>query len=465
MRVARSLLILGLALATLVPASAQRGASRFDPIVETAHRELAEARTPGAAIALVEGDRVVFETGVGVADVDTATPVKPEMLFRLGSTTKMFTATALVTLTEEKQISLDAPIGEIVRSLDPALARLTPNQLLSHTAGLSDGAQMFGRHDDEALGAEIRAMKAAAFFTEPGAVHSYANPGYWIAGFVAEQIAGKPFADVMQERVFSPLGMSRSTFRPTLAMTYPLAQGHDATASTPPSVIRPAADNVANWPAGSMFSNVHDLSRYVAAFMNGGRIAGRQVLSPAVIAKLSTPHAAIPGGASSYGYGLTIGERRGIRILQHGGSRSGYGSTVIMAPDHRAAVVIVANRTGSGMQDTAQRAMEVLLDRPAGSLEAQPAPARTVATVHDLRGWVGRYAQGGASMEIAIKDGHLVCRVGARELRATPSGDLRLAVISGDSGDPPATWTLVPDRDGRPGYVFRGGRAFKRVGP
>ena len=87
MSLARSLLILCLAFVTLVPVSAQRGASRFDPIVETARHELAEAHTPGAAIALVEGDRVVFETGVGVADVETATPVKPEMLFRLGSTT------------------------------------------------------------------------------------------------------------------------------------------------------------------------------------------------------------------------------------------------------------------------------------------------------------------------------------------------------------------------------------------
>src|SRR5206468_7541885 len=247
---------------------------------------------------------------------------------------------------------------------------------------------------DEALGVEIRGMKAAVFFTEPGAVHSYANPGYWIAGFVAEQIAGKPYADVMQERVFAPLGMSRSTFRPTLAMTYPMAQGHDATASTPPSVIRPAADNVANWPAGSMFSNVHDLSRYVAAFMNGGRVDGRQALAPAVIAKLATPHAPIPGGASSYGYGLTIGERRGIRIVQHGGSRSGYGSTIMMAPDRRAAVVVVANRTGSGMQDTAQRAMEMLLELSPGSLDAQP---RAVPTVHDLRAWVGRYSQGDGS--------------------------------------------------------------------
>jgi len=104
MRVARSVLILCLAFVAIVPVAVPRGASRFDAIVETARRELVETHTPGAAIALVEGDRVVFETGVGVADVETATPVKPEMLFRLGSTTKMFTATALVTLTAEKQI-------------------------------------------------------------------------------------------------------------------------------------------------------------------------------------------------------------------------------------------------------------------------------------------------------------------------------------------------------------------------
>src|SRR5437867_649025 len=108
MSVVRGLLIPVLALSALVPISAQRGDSRFDPIVETASRELEESRTPGAAIALVDGDRVVFATGVGVADVDTATPVRPEMLFRLGSTTKMFTATALVSLAEERMISLDA---------------------------------------------------------------------------------------------------------------------------------------------------------------------------------------------------------------------------------------------------------------------------------------------------------------------------------------------------------------------
>jgi CubicO group peptidase (beta-lactamase class C family) len=453
-------------IALAAPVITGQRSSRFDLVVETARRELQETHTPGAAIAVIEGDRVTFATGVGVADVETAAPVRPEMLFRLGSTTKMFTATALVTLAEEGKVSLDAPIGGVVSGLDPAIARLTPNQLLSHTAGLRDDAQMFGRHDDEALGSEIRAMRATAFFTEPGAIYSYANPGFWIAGFLIEQITGKPFADAMQERLFTPLGMSRSTFRPTLAMTFPLAQGHEASPSKPPAVIRPAADNVANWPAGSMFSSAQDLSRYIAAFMNDGRIDGRQALLPAVIAKLSTPHAPIPGGDSSYGYGLSLSERQGIRIVQHGGSRSGYGSTIIMAPARHVGVVVLGNRSGSGLPKTADRAMELLLDVPAGSLSAQRSETSPAAIARDMvpwAPWIGRYTQGpGPAIEIVMKDGHLVCHDGTRELDGVPSGALQLSVSGGD-GAQPSTWILVPDRDGKPAYVFRGSRAFKRV--
>jgi CubicO group peptidase (beta-lactamase class C family) len=105
---------------TLAVASAQHDASRFDRVVEVARQELAETRTPGAAIALVQGDRMVFATGVGVADVEAGAPVNPAMLFRLGSTTKMFTAAALVTLAENRKLSLDAPIGSIKRVTSPS---------------------------------------------------------------------------------------------------------------------------------------------------------------------------------------------------------------------------------------------------------------------------------------------------------------------------------------------------------
>ena len=140
-----------IAIVAVAPSSSQAPTSRFDPIVEVLRQELQDTRTPGAAIALVEGERMVFATSVGVADVETGAPVRPEMLFRLGSTTKMFTATTLVTLAEEGKVALDAPIGAVLTGLDPAIARLTPNLLLSHTAGLRDDAVMFGRHDDDAL--------------------------------------------------------------------------------------------------------------------------------------------------------------------------------------------------------------------------------------------------------------------------------------------------------------------------
>src|SRR5262245_12385070 len=110
----RMSLACALAVAAVAPSSSQQPTSRFDPIVEVLRKELQDTRTPGAAIAVVGGERVVFTTGVGVADVETGAPVRSEMLFRLGSTTKMFTATALVTLAEEGKVSLDAPIGAVV---------------------------------------------------------------------------------------------------------------------------------------------------------------------------------------------------------------------------------------------------------------------------------------------------------------------------------------------------------------
>ena len=153
-----------------------------------------------------------------------------------------------------------------------------------------------------------------------------------------------------------------------------------------------------------------------------------------------------------------------MRLVEHGGSRSGYGSTIMMAPARHAGVIVLGNRTGSGLPKTAERALELLLGLPASSLGASSGHGNGATSHVDVSRWVGRYSQGGDSaLEIATKDGLLVCRDGARELPAAPSGDLRL-MVGNASGGQPATWVLVPDRDGKPAYVFRGGRAFKRVG-
>ncbi len=259
--------------------------------------ELRETNIPGAAIGIVSGDRLIFAKGFGVSNTETEAPVRPDMLFRLGSTTKMFTSAAVVILAEDGKIGLREPIGKYAKGLNPAIASLTCDQLLSHTGGLNDAAQMYGLHDDAALGETARALTSELLFARPGKIYSYSNPGYWLAGYVIEAASGKSYADVMDERLFKPLGMTSTTLRPTTAMTWPLSQGHDSSDGAKPRVIRPFADNAGNWPAGSMFSSVNDLSRFVIAFMNSGQIDGKQVVSKSLIKELSTAHASIPGSA------------------------------------------------------------------------------------------------------------------------------------------------------------------------
>src|SRR5260370_7636998 len=138
------------------------------------------------------------------------------MLFRLGSTTKMFTAAAVTGLVVEGKIDLEAPVSRYISGLDASIGKLTANQLLSHTSGLRDEAPMFGSHDETALGNGIHAWKADFLFAPPGRIYSYANPGHWLAGYLAESVSGKPYAAVIEQPLFQPPGMQKTPFPPTM---------------------------------------------------------------------------------------------------------------------------------------------------------------------------------------------------------------------------------------------------------
>jgi CubicO group peptidase (beta-lactamase class C family) len=422
----------------------------FSALEEVIQKELTETGTPGAAIGIVKEDRLIYAKGFGVSNIETGAAVTPETLFRLGSTTKMFTAATLVVLAEQGKIKLDEPIGKYAKGLSPKVSALTGNQLLSHLAGLKDNATMYGKHDDEALGETVRALKDDFFFAEPGQVYSYSNPGFWLAGYLIETVGGKAYADQMEESLFKPLGMRRTTFRPTLAMTYPLAQGHEG---APPKIIRPAADNAGNWPAGSMFSSINDLSRWVIAFMNDGRLEGRQVLLPSLIATVSAPRANIPGGESKYGYGLSLRTWRGVKIVEHSGSRSGYGSFIRMAPEQKVAIIILGNRTGTSLPKTMEKAASLFLPLSA----PQARPEAIAMTEAEMRKYVGVYGEGSRRFEFMVKDGKLALKTGDTEVVLEKIGDSSFRNISG-----PGTYVFVAGPDGSPTFLHLGGRTMKK---
>lgn len=145
----------------------------FAELDEVVEAELKDGHTPGAAVAVVSGDRVVYAKGFGVTSAeDGGRAVTPETLFRMGSTTKMFTAAALVTLASEGKIRLNAPVGDFVKNLPPKIAALTAHQLLSQSSGLRDFAPAVTSDDDAALAKNIRAWTDDLFFTEPNRIRA-----------------------------------------------------------------------------------------------------------------------------------------------------------------------------------------------------------------------------------------------------------------------------------------------------
>ncbi len=315
----------------------------FSELEKIIVEELKEKHLQGVAIAIVSGDKIVFAKGFGTANVETNVPVTPDMLFQIGSLTKTFTATALLTLAEEGKLRLDVPVGNYAKGLSPKLSQVTLHRLLSHTAGLKDETAKYGLQDETALEDYVRSWRDDYCFLNAGQVFSYSNSGFALAGFIMQEVGGKPYADLMTGRLFQPLGMTSTTFRPTVAMTYPLSVGHRTEQDEKVVVVRPMDNDSRLWPAGTMYSSANELARFAIAFLNGGKLEGKQVLSPSVIAQMSTQQAELPHSTEKtyYGYGLFISQHRGTQTIWHDGFMSGFSCILVMSPKHHFAIVML----------------------------------------------------------------------------------------------------------------------------
>jgi CubicO group peptidase (beta-lactamase class C family) len=272
---------------------------------QIAGSELSRQKIPGIAAAVVKDDQVAWTIGLGVASVESKTPVTPDTLFRLGSA-RPFLAAAAYELSSQGRLQLDAPAGDYLFGLDEKQAQLSVQRLLSPPS----------ESGEEALAARLMAT-----------------------------IRARPAAALLQDMIFAPLGMEHTTFAPALAMTYPLAVGHTADGA----VSRPMAD-------GSLFSSAHDLARFLIAFLNDGKIESKlggkleddQALPPAVIAALS----------GDDGYGLDADASRGVRLIRETSAGSGYTAAILMAPEFHTGVVVLANRDGASAITIAQKLLE-----------------------------------------------------------------------------------------------------------
>lgn len=420
--------------------------------------DMRRENVPGMAVAAVRGDRVVFAKGLGVANIETHAPVTADTLFQVGSVTKSFTAAAVLTLAERGTLDLDKPVGDYVDGLRPRIARLRLRQLLNHTAGLQDEAAEYGEHGESALGEYQRTWGDEYAFLEPGSTFSYSNAGYALAGLAVQEATGKPYADAMKELVFAPLSMNSATFRPTLAMTYPLAVGHQV--ADRPTVVRPLPNDTRLWPAGTFYASANDMARFALAMLGGGRVEGNAGLSPAVIRRMTTATTDVPGlpNATRYGVGVMLQTRRGLREMGHDGQMTGYTATWRLFPDHRLAVVILCNKDGQRMDTMVDRVREFFVPEVMQA-DIQPKP---IVPMDDegLRRYVGTYtAPNRFSTEIVVREGRIYLNQFNQETPMTPVGDGVFMVPT----PAPREIVFVRDAAGTPIFLQQFYWAFKKV--
>jgi CubicO group peptidase (beta-lactamase class C family) len=302
--------------------------------------ELAKSGAPGAAVAVVVGDKVLWTKGFGVANTETEAPVTPDTLFQIGSVTKTLTAAAVLSASTQGVIALDKPVSTYVTGLTPCVGAPTLTQLLSHTSGLIDEPDEFGPQGEDGLGVYQRTWTSEYCMLWPGRAFSYSNSGFALAGLALQEAEKKPFADVMRARVLEPLGMTRTTFRPTEAMTWPLAVGHRRDKEGKFTVVRPLANDARLWPAGTLYSSATELARLLLALVNEGRVDGKPALPSDVVSKMRAAAAEIPTTAQRYGQGLFL---TGASDYGHGGTMTGYVAAITIIPDVDAGVVVLTN--------------------------------------------------------------------------------------------------------------------------
>lgn len=435
----------------------------MQPLVNEIETQMQQQQIPGMAVAIVQNGTVIFQQGFGVRNTETNDSVTPKTLFRIGSTTKPLTVVGLMRLVEAGQVDLDASVASYLPEfqVNPAI---TVKQLISHTSGLADFAEPYGRTDETALRDAIARLTPESVIARPGQVLSYSNPGFNTAGRVIEVVSGQSYPDYMQEFVFNPLGMTRTTFKPTIALTYPLAVGYQP-GPHGLEAVRPTPDNGAEYPAGLIFSNVEDLSRFLRFLLQDGQLEGETLLSRASVQAMKTPVLRSAPMNVGYGLGLFVTEDNSVMAIGHGGSIHGYTAILETFPERDLGIVILSNKSGVD----AEPILDVVKHSLLHLSKSEPSPPISLNAA-DLQAYAGSYrltttaAAEPQVLTIAVEDDHLKGQVaGQPEVILVPLRPdvFQLRVAGTRVGDV----TFLRDDAGQVTFFSQGLRVFPRLIP
>lgn len=440
--VLRSLLAIGTVLLLAVPllAHSQGGQDRETTRrVDAVFAQLDRPDSPGCALGVYRSGTIAYARGYGMADLERHVPITPHTVFDIGSTSKQFSAAAILLLQQDGRLTLDDAVRTWIPELPPYADRITVRHMLLHTSGLRDyinlltlaGARIDGV-TDAADALRIVARQKALNFA-PGAEHLYSNSGYFLLSVIVERAAGTSLQAFARERIFEPLGMSRTHYMgsyddivPDRALAYGPREGGGLRL------------DVSRWLQvgdGAVFTTVEELLHWDSNFYDP------KVGGPALVAALQTPGALANGTPLDYALGLGVGDYRGQRTVSHGGSWGGYRAELLRFPDHHFSVATLCNLATTNPTQLARSVADIYLEDVLAPLPLEAADGEPATTVPAdvLRGYSGIYRNPVTRSRVRVEfaDGAL-----------TVSGDGRHALRPRsttvfDAAGTETTWTFV----------------------
>lgn len=372
---------LPLTLAQDEPAARARP-SRFDPLIAGVEADLARSGASGIAVAVIEHGQLSFARGFGTKAPGSRDPVTARTLFHIGSTTKMMTATAVLQQVAAGRVDLSAPVTRYVPGfhfdLDPSWApSIRVRDLLTHTSGMLDYLVVDVPQDQKQDSALLSFMTGEFgardyLMVTPGTFWNYTNPGYYLAGLIAEQIAGQPYRAVMKRRIFDPLCMTRTFFLGSEVLADgDYAIGANIVDPSTPAQVRPDTyDNAWARPAGYTWSNVFDMAKFAVFLMNGDDHVLRSPQRTAMQSPQVNMQTALD--LQSYGYGLVV--QRGLfvgsafydtKLVWHDGEIPGYSALMLYLPALQFGFVALANTDAVSFNNSWAAALATLAHLPA----------------------------------------------------------------------------------------------------
>ena len=353
--------------------------------------EMGREKIPGAGFVFVQNGKVVFQRGYGLADIARGRPVIPDStIWRIGSISKVFTATAVMQLVDRGLVDLDAPVDRYVRRVTIPHAypeAVTVRQLLDHTAGFDEirpGTQAATR--DSVLPLDRFLQNRLVQDRPPGHTIAYSTYGITLAGELVEEVSGMSFEAFLEHNIWKPLGMTRTSVSmpaegEDVALGYELSGG-SATAQP--------WEWYHTTPASSVNATVADMARFLLAHLGLGASNGARILSERSALEMQrqqvTMHPSIPG----YALGFNEDYIGGLRVLEHGGNMAGLSSLMVLIPAVRAGFFVVYHHEESRLRNDLKW---LLLERffpAARQRHPVPAPLPPVERVHPER-FAGRY--------------------------------------------------------------------------